>query len=138
MPLTNSVAFVPVFMLLLAVGPSVAAVEPDGIRVTKIAVTIDRGDGGFDIDAFVEERLDSIRLPRERVKTKVVRSGDVVKAILEEAEKHDLIVLGSTRQPLLYQFAREAVPETVAKLCEKPMVMVRASRGIRSWLRRWI
>ena len=56
MSLTHSVAFVPAFMLLLEVGPS-AAMEPDGVRVTKITVTINRGrDVGQNFGSLFEAK----------------------------------------------------------------------------------
>jgi hypothetical protein len=68
----------------------------------------------------------------------VVNSRDVTGGILAEAEDYDLLVLGATRRPLLRQLGRDSVPETVARRCEKPLVMVKASAGIRSWVKRWI
>ena len=65
-------------------------------------------------------------------------AGVVVDAILSEAQDYDLVVLGCTRQPILRQIAHNPVPETVARRCDKPLVMVRAAGGIRSWIRRWI
>jgi hypothetical protein len=34
--------------------------------------------------------------------------------------------------------ARESAPETVAKLHRGALVMVSASGGIRSWMKRWV
>ena len=49
-----------------------------------------------------------------------------------------LVVLGATLQPLLSQAYSESIPESVAKACRKPLVMVKASGGLRSWVKRWI
>ncbi|MDP6553630.1 MAG: hypothetical protein QGG71_03125 [Pirellulaceae bacterium] len=57
MSLTNTVAFGPAFMLLLAACPSVAAVEPDVVHVTKITVTINRGrDVGQNFGSLFEAK----------------------------------------------------------------------------------
>ena len=64
-------------------------------------------------------------------------SSDVVKTILLEAEGYDLVVMGCSRQPLIYQIGRETIPEIIARRCGKPMVMTKSSTGLRSWIRRW-
>ncbi|MBN1808975.1 MAG: amino acid permease [Planctomycetes bacterium] len=116
----------------------VASILVDEAEGEIVAFTVDRGRGGFDIGQFVDAAAEKMRIPRERVSTKMVRAENVVKAILEESKEYDLVVLGATRQSMLYQMTREPVPETVARMCEKPLVLVRASGGFRSWLRRWI
>jgi nucleotide-binding universal stress UspA family protein len=62
---------------------------------------------------------------------------DIVEAILNETKDYDLIVLGRTRDPLIYQFVRESIPDIAARKCNKPLIMVKASGGIRSWIKRW-
>jgi len=81
-------------------------------------------------------------VPGERISTRVVVGDRVERAILEESADqeaaYDLVVMGATREPLLYQYTRESVPEIVARECARPLVMVKASGGLRSWVRRWI
>jgi len=110
--------------------------EPQGGEIT--AFTVDSRPDGFDIDKFVRNNLHRIPLPPGQVKTKVAPGARVVNAILKEAEQYDLVVLGCTGQSLLWQMTHVSIPETVAKRCAKPLVMVRASGGLRSWLRWWI
>ena len=57
---------------------------------------------------------------------------------VEIAKDYDLIVLGCTRDPLIYQVVRESIPDVVARKCDKPLIMVKASGGIRSWIKRWV
>ncbi len=110
--------------------------EKDGGEV--IAFTVDSGRS-FDIEEFVEENLERLALPRDRIKTKVVKARGVVRAILKEAKDHDLVVMGCTREPLLYRIVKQTLPEIVAKMCPKPFVMVNSSSaGIASWVRRWV
>ena len=92
----------------------------------------------FDVDGFVSANRGRLHLPAERVHSKIAARADVAPAILEEAEAYDLVVLGCTREPLLHHIGRETVPETVARLCPKPLVMVKAPVGIRSWIKRWV
>lgn len=74
----------------------------------------------------------------KRIKTKRVDSHNTVEAILEEAEKYDLLVLGTTREPLIRQITRDSVSYAVARECRKPMIIVKASGGISSWIKRWV
>jgi amino acid transporter/nucleotide-binding universal stress UspA family protein len=128
----------------LAGGPNgefaleIASILVDKTEGEIVALTIVTDEKRFDIDRFVHERRGRIHVPSDRVRTKTVSAGNVVDAILEEVEDYDLIVMGSTREPLMYQLANPPVPETVAQKCTKPLVMVKASGGIRSWVKRWI
>jgi len=103
-----------------------------------VAMTIGSEEMAFDLAGFIEQNADRLHLPRNRVHTRTVQADNVVDAILKEVEQVDLVVLGATREPLLYHLGRLSVPETVALECPKPLVIVRASGGIRSWIKRWI
>jgi len=92
----------------------------------------------FDVDDFVAQHMGRMVVPRSAIRTKTVSGHDVVKCILEESVHYDLVVLGCTREPLIYQVARDSVPETVARVCTRPLVMVKAPEGIKSWFKRWI
>ena len=120
----------------LALETATILLEKDGSEV--VAFTVDSGRGALDLEQFVEKNEERLRIPRRRVRTKSVSGIGVVEAILREAEGYDLIVLGATSQPLLSRIARETVPETVARLCKMPLVMVKAEGGLRSWIKRWI
>ncbi|MFH2041084.1 MAG: amino acid permease [Acidobacteriota bacterium] len=74
----------------------------------------------------------------DRIDIKRIQSHDVVQAILDETNEHDLVILGATLDPLLRQVTRESVAHAVAKKCSKPMILVKASGGIRSWISRWL
>jgi amino acid transporter/nucleotide-binding universal stress UspA family protein len=92
----------------------------------------------FDVEAFLSQNASRISVPPDRLEVKVVPPQPVVEAILRQAQDADLVVLGSTQQPILRQVGRRPVPETVAGRCGKPLVMVKSGLGLRSWLRRWI
>ena len=57
---------------------------------------------------------------------------------MAEAKDYDLIVLGTTHKPLLAQMGRLSLPEKIACRAAKPVVMVKSSIGVRSWIRKWI
>jgi len=132
----------------LAGGPNSAfALEVAGILAEDdqseiTAFTVGRR---FDIDAFLRKytRRDASTAGR-RIATKTARpedspgAGEVIEAILDEAEGHDLIVIGSTGRRPLSSFMGATVPEAVAQRTTKPLAMVKAGGGIASWIGRWI
>ena len=99
---------------------------------------MDTGRRPFDLDAFVQASLPQSAGPPERIETKRVRAESVVQAIRAEAAEYDLVVLGCTREPLLYRFTHRSVPDTVARTCGVPVIMAKAGTGLRSWIKRWI
>jgi len=127
----------------VAGGPNSAfALEIAGILAEGdgriVAYTVARAGGRFDIDKFIDDNQDRLQIPRDQVHSKVVAATSVVDSILEQAQAYDLIVLGCTREPLVNRVTRETIPEQIARRCDKPIVMVKASGGIRSWIKRWI
>jgi len=110
--------------------------NPDGGTVT--AFTVDSGRRAFDLDAFVDENARKLGIPRHHFKTKTIKSNSTVKAILTEAKKYDLVVLGTTQKPLLLQIGRMSLPEKIACRTSKPVVMVKSNIGVSSWIRKWI
>ncbi len=110
--------------------------EKDGGAVDVLSVV----DGGrtFDVEQFVSGQVERLGLPEGVVTAKTIESHGVVSSILDEAEGYDLMVIGCTREPVLRRMVRHSIPDTLARLCNKPVIMVRSSGGIRSWLRRWI
>ena len=128
----------------LAGGPN----GPLALEVASILADKDKGEvvvftaadpkRAFDPAQFVADNRDRLAMPADRIHTKIVAAESTVEAILGEAEDYDLVVIGCTEQPLLHKVTRASVPETVARMCRKPLVMVKSSGGIRSWLQRWI
>jgi nucleotide-binding universal stress UspA family protein len=121
-----------------ALALEVASILVEQDKGTVVALTVERGEGRFDIDEFVEEHAENLRLPSEQITTKTIQSSNVVEAILEEAKEYDLIVLGTTREPLLRRVTRETIPDIIARRCGNPLVMVKATGGLRSWIKRWL
>jgi len=127
----------------LAGGPNGAlALELADILAEKegevVAFHVAGGKKRFDLEQFVELHGARLQLPAGRLRAKTVRKPDAVRAIIDESEAYDLVVVGAAREPLLYQVVRHSIPETVARTCTKPLVLAKASGGIRSWIRRWI
>jgi len=128
----------------LAGGPNgalaleIASILAEGEASEIVAFTVNTGRARFDVDAFVRENEGRLAGGAGRVSTAAVRARDVVGSILREAESYDLVVLGSTRVPVLRRLSSPPVPETVARTCAKPLVMVKAAGGLTGWLSRWI
>jgi len=125
-----------------ALALEVAAILAEAEDGEVTAFTVKRPGPGpeFDLDGYVAAHSGGLELPAERIRTKTVGGPDIAAAILKEAEEgeYDLVVMGTTRQPLLRQLTADTVPESIAQRLEKPVVMVKASGGIRSWIKRWI
>jgi amino acid transporter/nucleotide-binding universal stress UspA family protein len=122
---------------------------PNGAFALEVAsILMEQGDDAeitlftvgerLDLGEFLDKNAERMIVPRERVKTKVAPSGDIVRLISEESRNYDLVVIGASPQPIFPAFAREPIPEAVARIVSTPLVMVKAGSGIRSWIKRWI
>lgn len=128
---------------------------PNGVFALEIASILAERDNAEIIAFSVNDhknKIDSVQYPRSyrarnhnrshinfnRIKIKKVDSQNIIETILDESENYDLVVLGTTRDPLIYQITRDSVSHAIAQKCRKPMVIVKASGGIRSWIRRWL
>lgn len=119
---------------------SILAAKEDG-EVVAFTVHTGHERNAFDPDTVVGDNLRLFSEAGIRVRTKTVSGARVVSAILDEAENeveaYDLVVLGCTGEPLWRRMTGTPVPETVARLCAKPVAMVKAGGGIRTWFKRW-
>ena len=111
---------------------------PDQVALSDAEKYISEGGNTFDIDDFVKTNISKLHISPKRVKTLTVESNNIINAILSESSKHDLVVIGSTEQPWLNQITHATMPELIAQKCNLPLVVVKASGGIKSWIKRWI
>ncbi|MFC2048754.1 amino acid permease [Elusimicrobiota bacterium] len=108
--------------------------EKDKAGITVLMVSSNRiRFGGVELPGLYQNHEE---INYSRITTKYIESNDVVGTILEQSKNSDLVVLGPSRVPLMYQLARESVSRTVAQRCGKPVVLVRRSQGIKSWIRK--
>jgi len=124
-----------------ALALEIAAILADSDEEGKItAFTVDTGkaERNFDIEKFLDVQAERLQIGRKRFAAKTVAARSPVVAILRESRKHDLVVLGVTHKPLLYQIGQQSLPEKIARRCNKPLVMVKSDVGVRSWIKRWI
>ncbi|MHC4564037.1 MAG: amino acid permease, partial [Planctomycetota bacterium] len=115
---------------------TIMAEAEDGLVTALSVATAHRP--AMDLRAFIAQHADRLPLPPSRIQPLVVESEEVTNAILAQATEHDLVVVGCTREPLLRQVTHATLPELIAQRCDKPLVMVKASGGLRSWVKRWI
>ncbi len=73
------------------------------------------------------------------IEEKVVVSGDVFDAILEESRNCDLILIGASRQGLWNRVRFGTLPEKLMRMTDRQILFTRRYEGrILSWLRRFI
>lgn len=109
--------------------------EPDSHIVVFTAGKLRKG---YDVEKIIANEANKLGLGQARVEVKVVFANDIVKAILDESKAYDLLVLGATARPLHQRIAADSIPEQVARKTEKPLVMVKSARDLRSRIMRWI
>jgi amino acid transporter/nucleotide-binding universal stress UspA family protein len=68
---------------------------------------------------------------------KIVAGDEVVKSIITESQRHDIVVIGATTENVFQQLLFGSIPEKIAKGCSKTVLMVKKNLGISSWFRRW-
>lgn len=71
------------------------------------------------------------------VETRLLKSDDVVGAIVEESTDHDVTVIGATREGLLQQLVFGTLPEQVGERAGGTVIMAKRHLGISSRLTRW-
>ena len=112
-------------------------VDPDDGEIVPFNVT-QPGRETLDIEVFIEQTIAQWEVNGDLLKPKYEVSRDVTKAILDESEEYDLVVIGASKERLFQQMVMSSIPEEVARRCDKPLVMVKATEGIQSLIKRWV
>jgi len=120
--------------LALEVASIIAAKDESEI----VAFTVNDPRRNINIPPISDAYSNQGQVSFDRIRFKVTQSQDIVNTILKESEEYDLVILGSTRDPIIRQIARDSVTNAVARRCQKPMIIVKGSGGIRSWIKRWL
>ena len=103
-----------------------------------VAFTVNDPKRDIQIPQITDINGKNVQISFDRIKFKVTQSSHVVEAILEEAKGYDLVVLGSTQDPLIRQMTRDSVSTACARGCGTPLIIVKSSGGLRSWIKRWL
>ena len=100
--------------------------------------TVQRTNSKFDLNNFVDSTCKKYALSRNQFKIKIVQGTNTLRTILNEAQEHDLLVLGTSEKPLLSRVSSLTLPDKIALRHDGPMIMVKSDHGVRSWIKRWI
>ena len=127
---------------------------PDGIFAFEIAsILVDHEEGKViplnvtspgrkthDIEAFLDDAVQSRNLDKKIFKPNYKVSKNVVETIVNEANEgdYDLVIIGASRERQLKQMVRGSIPEQIARRCEKPLIMVKSVGGLRLFIKRII
>jgi APA family basic amino acid/polyamine antiporter len=103
-----------------------------------VLFTVDTGGKKIDLKQFIEVHCETLGLGRDRLRSKVTLSDDVVHAILKESRDYDLLVIGITNRSFMYRAVRASIPETIALSIKSPLVMVKSSGRVGSVMKRFI
>ncbi len=105
----------------------------------KITVlNVSTGKRSFDIGNFVMQNRERIPVSDEQLAIRIVPARNVINAIIKESESSDLIIIGATQNPKVHDILHHSTPEILAELTTKPLVMVKATGKIRSYINRWV
>jgi len=103
-----------------------------------VAFHVDNGKYNYDIQKDVNEATKHIDLKDKTLETHIVQSSKVFDTIMQRTIGFDLIVIGSTSKSMFENFWKGSLPEKIAAECDKPVAMVKAMGGIRSWIKRFV
>ncbi|WP_458186406.1 universal stress protein [Haladaptatus sp. NG-WS-4] len=114
----------------LAVDVARAIALTNDARVHLLRVANDRSTDAGVILTTLERRIRPVTAETE------VRTGGVTETVVEEASKHDVTVLGSTRQGMLRRQLVGTVPQAVGRRADTTVIIARRPVGIRPRLNR--
>ncbi len=109
-----------------------------GARVTALYIvregaTAEERQHGLEMIARTVGDLDTDDL----IKPKVIAAAGVVRGILAEAKKHDLLLLGASEESLFDRFLFGTVPERIARKSPVPVMIAKRHAPLpQFWLRR--
>ncbi len=114
-------------------------VDPKGGQIIPLNVT-SPGDKTADIEAFLDDAVESRDLDNQVFTPHYIVSKNVVEAIVQETNEgdYDLVIIGASRERQLKQMVRGSIPEQIARRCRKPLIMVKSVEGLRLFIKRII
>jgi amino acid transporter len=91
-----------------------------------------------DVETFLDETVPSFGGSRALFESKYTISRERLKALLDEADRYDLVVIGAAKEGLFQRMVMGSLPEEFARRCEKPLIMVKARHPIKSFVMQWM
>ena len=122
----------------LAAVVSRAIARTTGARVDVVNVV--PPDATEEERARARERVDRTAAGLEGVDSvdlRLLEGDDVVTAIVEASEDHDVTIVGATREGLFQQLVFGAIPEEVGRRAANTVIMTKRDTGVISWVSRW-
>ncbi|MFC2158397.1 amino acid permease [Acidobacteriota bacterium] len=77
----------------------------------------------IDIHQDPTAERDGRQIDYSRIKIKRISAHHIIDGILGEAADYDLVILGSTLDPIIRQVTHESISHAVAKKCNQPMII---------------
>jgi nucleotide-binding universal stress UspA family protein len=132
-------------MVPVAGGPhSPLALEIAGIMATSFDAAITavhvlrRGTTEQEAREIIEPILEALEDKTKITSVKFIGPGDVAGLIIQEAQDHDMVIIGSAGGKLYRQIVFGSIPERIGKESDKVVMMVKKNLGIRSWVQKWL
>jgi len=110
--------------------------DPEGGYIVPLNVS-PPGSEILDIEQFIAKECDPV-VGQKVLEPRYKISRQISDAILAEVEDFDLVVIGASNDQALAQLIRSTIPEEVADRCDKSMVMVKATEGFETLVKRII
>lgn len=115
----------------------IASILTEHDKGTITLLNVDTGRRNFNLDLWYQQNKERLHSPCANITIKTIRSKSVTRAILNEAKNYDMLAIGTTSRPLLWQMAKRPLTDTIAARCTIPVVITKAA-GVASLIKRWI
>lgn len=110
-----------------ALAPALNAEVTVGMVIPEKTTLVGQGR----LHSILERHVEELRFKNiHSVNSKLIRSDNIVSAIVNESEKHDAIVLPADRGRITQAIGMGSIPEQVAKRSQKIVFMTKGYRGI--------
>ncbi len=107
-------------------------------QLTLLSVALD-DDRRKRAEGCLKDTRNAILYDSQTVVEKVVCGRDIVSAILEESQNHDLILIGASKEGLWKRVRFGTIPERLARKSPVSVLVVRKFEGgVLSWIRRFL
>ena len=107
--------------------------RPAAITVFSVVSPDSGAEGLARRQALLQRLVDAGCVTAE---VKVVAHADAFQAIMQEAQRHNLVMVNAPREGLLEQRLFGSIPERLAHECPKTVIMVKRYQPVKSWLAR--
>jgi APA family basic amino acid/polyamine antiporter len=112
--------------------------EPEGaVTAMPVRGAARKQRGVWSVERYVERLLRRVERRPVAVRLKATPPMDPVRAVVHEAELHDLVVLGLGGS-FLRQVGVPTAAEQIARQCRTPLVLAKASKGLSAFTKKWI